>query len=380
MSSHPFDPSRERLIAVDLLRSLAIFIVVAGHSKTGLSFPESPWVQYIWAQIAGSSVIGVFVFFVISGFLITRLIDRSPGGLLHPDYGWFYIRRAGRILPLMVLVFFIGIAMYFSIHEISNRAAYCFKGPGAPYGAWFWASIPTFHFNWFLIAHPTQDFPRHWGILWSLAVEEQFYLIYPFLLRRIGTIGNLKIFLWATMAFALISNATTSAWRPADHALNHFSSFYGFGFIALGAIVYLANKEHPKIAGSALKASLSVLLGLGLFIVLLFKGGSIPAIAFTILLGAAVSMALLGLLQGGWREHLIVRWAAEPGRLSYGLYLWHIALLYFTAPYIKNLPWSIAFSIYVVATFGWAFLSYRFYELPLNRAIRSWLLKGRAGS
>lgn len=131
------DRRSERIVSIDLLRAFAIFVVVAGHSRTGLLFPISPWIQWIWDQLSTHAVLGVYVFFVVSGFLITRLLDHSPNGLLHPSYRWFYSRRAGRILPLLLLVLFFGAMMYQLVDPQSHRSAYCFRGTDAPYDILF---------------------------------------------------------------------------------------------------------------------------------------------------------------------------------------------------------------------------------------------------
>ena len=103
---------------------------------------------------------------MVSGFLITRVLARGPGGLFQPDLRHFYVRRMGRILPLLFLFVLIGITilLYGQAHV-----------PGAhlnPRYHGFWFCIATFSFNWYEVAVNSQWFGLHWMVLWSLAVEE----------------------------------------------------------------------------------------------------------------------------------------------------------------------------------------------------------------
>ena len=101
----------KRLQVVDLVRAFAILIVLAHHlglatiSKPSKSFS----LAYLWYRVWINGYFGVTIFFVVSGFVITRLIASEPGGLFNPDFKEFYIRRIGRIFPLLVLVCLIGI-------------------------------------------------------------------------------------------------------------------------------------------------------------------------------------------------------------------------------------------------------------------------------
>jgi len=361
----------QRLIGVDLLRGLAIFLVVSGHGRTGLPFPEAAWIQAAWNRAAGQAGLGVFIFFVLSGFLITHMLDRSPSGLLRPDLRSFYVRRAGRILPLFFLTLGFGLWVYSSISIPSNRAAYCFRGPGAPYGPWFWACLPTFSFNWFLAFHPLQDYPRHWTMIWSLAVEEQFYLLYPLLLRRIGSVRHLKVFLGGIILLGFLSHGIFLALWPSNIPLLGFSSLSGFELIAMGAWLYLFLKEHPQLFRSPGAASGAAFVGLTVLTTLLMGWITLPEILFQTVWGSATTLVLAGALRINWEGRSLARLAAKPGEMSYGLYLWHISVLYFIAPFFQDHPWSLIYPAYLAATLGWAALSYRFFEKPVNRAIRA---------
>ncbi|HET9870804.1 MAG TPA: acyltransferase family protein, partial [bacterium] len=95
------------LPVVDLARTLATLPVLALHLKPSLPLP-SPAFRWAWDHFQRDGGYGVTMFFVISGFLITRTLDLRPGGLFRSTWRGFYSRRAGRILPLFLVDILLG--------------------------------------------------------------------------------------------------------------------------------------------------------------------------------------------------------------------------------------------------------------------------------
>lgn len=206
-----------------------------------------------------------------------------------------------------------------------------------------------------------------------MAVEEQFYLLYPLLLSRMVTLPRLKRLLACVLAFGFLSKWVGMCIWPENHALALNSSFWGFALISLGALLYLYTKERTPVPRLLSIPTLFVVLGgAGLASLCLGYLDNLPTAIFDLLLCVSVSLTFVGLLRSAWTEHGVALWVAEAGKLSYGLYLWHIAALYFISPYLKGLSWSVAFPAYLAVTFCWGLASYHLYEWPLNQAIRKY--------
>src|ERR1700722_13679505 len=102
-----------RLVAVDIIRTVAILAVLSSHLDGFyvLRHCASPWLHAVWGHLHYNGGAGVGMFFVVSGFVITRLLASRPQGLLAPDLRYFYARRAGRLLPLLLLTCLIGVTL-----------------------------------------------------------------------------------------------------------------------------------------------------------------------------------------------------------------------------------------------------------------------------
>ncbi|MGD0155194.1 MAG: acyltransferase [Terracidiphilus sp.] len=173
-------PTGERVPVLDGIRGIAILLVMMFHfwavGTARLSYP----LERAYSSIAGMGWIGVDLFFVLSGFLITGiLLDLRR----NPDYfRIFYGRRTVRIFPLYyaaLTVFFLVVPMLLT-HLHHQRAFDVETGTAGKLFAW------TYLLNWYeglkgfqIIPHPLQHF-------WSLAIEEQFYLVWPFLVLKLA--------------------------------------------------------------------------------------------------------------------------------------------------------------------------------------------------
>lgn len=373
------DATIKTIPLIDVLRGVSILVVLAGHSRAGLNMPRWSWAQQFWNALTVHMGDGVTIFFVVSGFLITRLIDQGPGGLSRSDFNWFYARRVGRIVPLWLLVVLFGILMVYLAEPNSNRYRYCYRNPGFEFDLAFWLSFPTLCFNWFEIYRSRViTFSLHWSVMWSLAIEEQFYLFYPWAIRRLGSLRRLCLFLTAiVVAGPLFRLWVYIVGAKGDH-LSERGSFSGFEPIAMGALLYLGLKYHAELlpksvwANRGLASFGMVLVGLSVYWTDP-DGNGLPRVFCPVILEMGVVLLVLGLLNQGISEIRMLAPLTWPGRYSYGLYLFHATTLYFLHPYIRPLPTWEAFSVYAVSTTFVAALSYRFFEMPCNHAIRGWL-------
>ena len=315
--------------ALDGLRAIAVLSVVAYHA--GLPVP--------------AGFVGVDVFFVISGYLITRLLHDEVQATSRIDFMAFYARRARRILPALAVVVLLTllVADWLGVAGVAQSAAAAgafvanvfFQTQTAGYWAGDAKSMPLLH-------------------LWSLSVEEQFYLVWPvvLILARRKPVAAL-----AVLAAVSLALAEWWLWRSPSAAFYQMPA--RAWELALGGLVALRPVNVPK--GSA---------WIGLAVVLLacfvplghFPGvGALPAVAGSALLIAAI--------QNGESPRLLtLRPVAFVGLVSYSLYLWHWPLLALDrAMHVGEAPLSVRLSL-VAAAFVLAVVSYRYVETPFRRS------------
>jgi peptidoglycan/LPS O-acetylase OafA/YrhL len=364
----------QNIQVIDLVRTLAILPVLAAHLAPTLP-PASPPFQWLWDHFQCNGRYGVCLFFVVSGFLITRILDSQKAGVFRPRLKNFYVRRVGRILPLFLLSIALGLAMVWISREDPRRFAYCFKLPSDPAAPAFWLPLFFFLFNWaeFFLMAAWQGLGYHWALFWSLAVEEQFYFFYPWILKGLGRQRNLLMFLSATILAGV-------GWRwmvfKAPWAPNTDFTFGSFGYfdqIAIGILLYFGQKRWKVFLSrnQGLCVGLAVAGGAGFGWVYLgtsFNDGHDWVYAPT-LLAAGLAVFLLGALHLPFFESEWLRAAAWPGKYSYGNYLFHIIVLYFLNAFIISLNVFAAFLVFAAVSTMIAALSFHCFERPANRWI-----------
>ncbi len=333
-------PRSHRDLALDGLRGLAILLVFAFHYGGGLRSPHL--LLRILGHLAESGWTGVVLFFALSGFLITAglwpamLRASSPSGPVTAIFSRFYLRRAFRILPLYLLA--VGLACLAALYAHTRLITLAIY-------ALFLQDLPGL--AGFAIAHPP---PLPLYHLWSLAVEEQFYLLWPaFLLlaarahapRRAALHLCLWIFVLAAAFRILVYGFVVYGFAPQAQLFDTFLLTHA-GALALGAALSLAmapddgngpqhtNSFTPAIDRLALPA-----LFLGLALYLLSSGLSrsfqlasplqymvgLPAMSL-----AAAALVALALRAGVARRLLSLQPLPWLGRISYGFYVFHILL------------------------------------------------------
>ena len=348
---------------VDGLRALAVLAVFVYHFHNG-----GGWLP--------GGFLGVDVFFVISGYLITSLLlseFRKEGRV---DLVRFWLRRARRLLPAVFVL--IGVVMllapFFDLGQLSRLRTDALASMGYVTN---WALILGHQSYFEAFARPSLF--RH---LWSLAVEEQFYLLWPLAFAFCITRFGQRRLLAGAIAGALAS--TVLMWILFDPA-NPNRVFYGTDTRATPLLigVALAFVWHPERlkpkTGLLAPAALNAVGAFGLVMVLitfltvhdydlsLYHGGFLLLSIWTALLVAALAhpAAQLGRLVG----NPAMRWL---GLRSYSFYLWHWPVLALTRPGIDvSLHGPILFVLQLAATALLADLSYRYVEQPFRRS-RSW--------
>jgi len=365
--------SSRSLQVIDLARTAAILPVMALHLKPNLPPPHP---SYIWAWDRNGGY-GVLMFFVISGFLITRVLAEGSKGAFQASWKKFYVQRAGRILPLFLLILSLGLLFALIFRDNSSLFSFCFKLPDHPADWTFWGPLILFLFNWArcFLTPLWGGIGAYWGVCWSLAVEEQFYLFYPLILRKLKNEKNLIQFLWGVVLFGLLWRLAMAFISFPDSVDIKYASFGCFDQIALGALLYFTHKNFSKtLLQKPGLCWVLTLCGSALFVAAnLFTNNwnKIDFIYSPLLAGLSVFFFLLGGLNLTWFESGFLKLFTLPGKYSYGNYLYHIAVIYFLAPYLQNLHILLAFIILVVATTALSAFSFNYFEVPVNHYIRN---------
>jgi peptidoglycan/LPS O-acetylase OafA/YrhL len=299
---------------VEGLRAVAVLVVVLYHAGV----PR-----------LGGGYVGVDVFFVISGFVITGLLLRERAANGKTGLLAFYGRRCRRILPAASFVILVtSVASYHWLGFI--RAGQVMTD--AQDAALF---VANFHFinigaNYLTADRPPSPLQN----LWSLSVEEQFYLVYPTLFILIATLGrkiNLRVRLAAALTIVVMGSFAWSIYETETNGIvAYFSPLTHAWELALGGLIAVETFHLAKVP--RLVAGLLTWVGLGLIIVAATFLTDLTAYP-----GWAVSLPVLGaalIIAGGAAcpprgvELLLglaaVRWI---GKLSYSLYLWHWPIL-----------------------------------------------------
>jgi peptidoglycan/LPS O-acetylase OafA/YrhL len=347
-------PRGTRFGGLDGLRAIAVIVVIIYHLGSG---------------ILPGGFIGVDVFFVISGFLITALLlrERERTGSVH--LGRFWVRRARRLLPAIALLVI-----------VCCTAAWMIGGDlliGLGLQA---LGAATFSSNWLAIAAGQSYFdestPELLRNLWSLAVEEQFYLLWPLLLLLVVLLPRR----WMRVGVMLIAASASAVamavlFIPGDATRVYFGTdTHSFG-LALGAALAFG---AASVDGRARLARMVQALGwlavaaLLLSSVLLRDDASATYIGGLPLVAVLTAVAILAAVQPGSRlaRALDARPMAWVGERSYGLYLWHWPVFVLTAAATTGASpaarWLVA-AVALVVTVAAAQLSYVLVEQPVRR-------------
>ena len=327
---------------IDGLRAISVIAVVISHA-----FP---------ALFAGG-FIGVDIFFVISGFLISAILikDLKTGtfSLRH-----FYTRRMIRIFPALIAVLIFCLAfgwLALLADEYTLLAKHTLAGSAFIPNLIFWSEA-----SYFDIAAQAKPLLH----LWSLGIEEQFYLAWPLMLLLLWrTRTNLSLTIATLAALSFTLNMYQAAHNPTADFYSPLSRLWEL--LAGAMLACTADKWKPSIATSnAMSLVGALLIATGLATITsasVFPG----ALALLPVIGAALLIAAgpRGLIN---RTALSSRLLVGIGLISYPLYLWHWPLLSFTRIIESATPPLETRILLVILAFALAWATYRFIEKPMR--------------
>jgi peptidoglycan/LPS O-acetylase OafA/YrhL len=365
------------LVQIQALRALAVGLVVVFH---------------LWPHSAFTGgFIGVDVFFVISGFLITGHLLRDSALPAGSYFGPFWVRRGIRILPpslvMLLVAGIVGGIVLPRLHQPRH---------------WSEMLASTLYVeNLHLIASKSDyltalDAPSVFQHAWSLSVEEQFYLLWPFLVfalvalaaRRAGIApgdrpapGDGPARSWLVGAGLLVVIAASAAWSAIDTGVDpsraYFSTFTRIHEFAIGgllALVYPMLRPSPLVAALLRWGGTAVILACAL--TLRDTSGFPGLFALVVSLGTAAVSA-----SGGADSPTDPLWRAMASRpvqwvgdASYSIYLWHWPVILLTpwiAPGLDNVQTGFVATLMLVSSLVLAALSRGFVELPTQRILRA---------
>jgi peptidoglycan/LPS O-acetylase OafA/YrhL len=354
-------PTLGRIPAFDGIRAVAVIAVLLFHAGI--------------AWLPGGAL-GVDVFFVLSGFLITALLLREKAGSGRIALGQFYLRRARRLLPALVVVLLFVAVVWGLLLRAKTPSLRGDEIATLFYVAnWRFAYTGQSYFDTFSPPSPL----RH---MWSLGVEEQFYLLWPLIVvlllarRRnvsrwaiglvalafVATLGESLAGVWTdrmyygtdTRAIPLLLGAALGAWfagRPADAPLSARARL-------LWQVVGCAGAVGTGCAFALVHGSSDVLYRGGFVLVGLAVAAVLGAVA---LVPAGPLAKLLS-----WQPLRYIGW------ISYGVYLWHWPLFLLITHERTGLGVGALLVVRLAATLVAAMLSYHLLELPVRQ--RRWRL------
>lgn len=358
---------------LDGLRAIAVLAVIAYHLGFG------------WAP---GGLLGVGIFFTLSGYLITDILlaHMARRDMRLAD---FWLGRARRLLPALFLMLLVVVA-WVTVFGPAQPS----KFRDAVIAAALYVS------NWQLIFQDVSYFarfgpPEPLGHLWSLAIEEQFYILWPFLLmlgvRFVRERPGLPAGVRPRLAVVTLAMAAASAiamavlYHPSFDPSRVYDGTDTRAFELLGgaalAMVWPSRLLQPKIAAGARNildgAGVVGLVAIALLIwrtnqysSFIYHGGLVLLTVATVLVVATLAhpASRLGPVLG-WGP---LRWI---GVRSYGIYLWHFPIIVLTSPSGPHGPDLLRDALQVGATFGIAALSWRFVEEPVRHGALGQLWK-----
>jgi peptidoglycan/LPS O-acetylase OafA/YrhL len=353
------EPRPERFLGrvpgLDGVRGLGVLLVVGLHLGFILSPRKGGLLTGGW--------VGVDVFFVLSGFLITSLLLDERAKTRGIAFGAFYIRRACRLLPAL--------AALLAAHVVYAMV----KGLPMRIEAKAVLAIAAYASNW------AQAFgfamPKGLVHTWTLSVEEQFYFVWPTALLVLVKTARSRRTIVAVLVAAIAASASIRVWIwvfgsgfPAAY-MRTDARADGLLIGALFAFLWRWQVLPRRLVNAAASAAL-----VGIGVIAVFWSNQSPTLfygGFTVA-AVAAAMIIVAVADGDWRPSAVfeTRPLRAVGRVSYGLYLWHILVLYIIAPEIPDWPPVAKATLIAAVSAAMTYASWQIVEKPFLRLKERW--------
>ncbi|MGN5765950.1 acyltransferase family protein [Acinetobacter calcoaceticus] len=366
----------KRFHSIDSLRCISIFLVLLHH----FNIPYKLFDTSINFQIFGENITtllarngnyGVTMFFVISGYLITSHTIKRWGALQQINMRDFYISRFARIMPtLILLICVVNLLGAFELKPFMTQAP---NGIVVAQSTVNLAAL-TFWMNLLIIENGWVNYAL--GVLWSLSVEEVFYLLFPLTAVLFKRKPYFLLVCFALILFAPYFRSLHYGEESGAYLYHYFSSFDGIAFGCIAALLapYLKLQAHTW-------SGLKYIAIVTMFIIYFsapIKENCIWGISLFALATAIVILANVA------NEQVIqvqrFKWLQEIGKNSYEIYLFHLIILgffklFYTPALTEGNIKLVLLLLYLILAIGLGALIARYFSNPLNQAIRQRLIK-----
>jgi peptidoglycan/LPS O-acetylase OafA/YrhL len=331
---------------VDGLRGLAVLAVLGFHATP---------------RFVPGGFAGVDVFFVISGFLITQLLVPATRDGSWRALGDFYLRRARRILPALFVMMLVVTLVAAILYLPSELEAY---GSSLRLASVMLGNVAGWYGGYYFDAMTGQQPLLH---VWSVAVEEQFYLAFPWFLLGVARFAPGR--LWEALAFSLLASLAFCLYCSQQRvAANYYLAPTRGWELLLGACIAVV--ELPGLARRWLREAVAAvsLVMLATSFVWLRQDDTFPNLT-----ALAPCLATAGLLVVGRDAHTSclapLKWrpVVFTGLVSYSLYLWHAPMLIFFERYNIVPPRPLQVALVLVGVYAVSVVSYLLIEQPVRR-------------
>lgn len=370
-----------RNAGIDLLRGLAIVFVLLNHLGLPMRIPLAASALgdvlpvRLLRALNYNGYEAVFVFFVISGFLIAGNALERWGSLSRIDARAFYARRFARIAPCLVLL----VAALAVLHLLGVQD-YIIHRPGQSLGGAVFSALGL-HLNWY--ESLTGYLPGNWDVLWSLSIEEVFYLGFPLaclLVRRTRVLVPLLLVLALSLPWTRGALDGNEIWQEKAYLPGMAAIATGvLGALWFARAAAMAPRARRVLRWTGALGLLAATLGGHWLWALLHEG------VMLVLTGSTLAL-LLAFRVAPPRIPRALRWLCGWGRLSYEIYLSHMFVVYAITRLYR---WSGAdaragFLWYLpafVLAWGLGALVARWFSMPCERWLRDrWLQRVSAPS
>ena len=350
-----------RIPYLDGLRAFSIFAVILNHSfvLTGTAY----------LQFEAFGQLGVRIFFVLSGFLITQLLLDEYDTTGKISIRGFYERRIARIFPAFYL--YLGVVLLGTLVHVFNvdRAAFLAAGTFTWNLNHFWRHGADLSVNNSLVWH-----------FWTLSVEEQFYLLWPTCIGLLGKRWAARLAIAGVIFLPLVRVAALLFLHPSALQSNILYR-YPQDELLWGVLLSFAVRKGllDRLRNFRFRLALPWISGILIFLVSPLlempyaPRGMNSYLTFT-LQGIAIVFLIAWLLsgEGGVFRSLLESWpAVQVGLLSFSLYLWQQMFVTWPGMYWLPAPLRVVLALTV------AILCYRLWELPMRKKIRQWFHQAR---